>query len=96
MTNQEIIDKHLREFNQVQKMQVPIELNSYLHRMINQALHIQNVVQSLPIDEIQDYHIKRWANGLEIGATMQEIREDMIIAKKAIDLGNTLKERKIK
>jgi hypothetical protein len=44
MTNQDIIDKYLKEFYEVQKLKVPIELNSYLHRMINEALHIHNVV----------------------------------------------------
>ena len=51
MTNQEIIDKYLREFNQVQRMKVPIELNPYLHRMINQALHIQNVVHWVAVKD---------------------------------------------
>jgi hypothetical protein len=44
MTTQEIIDKHLKQFHEVQRLKVPIELNSYLHRMINEALHIHDVV----------------------------------------------------
>jgi hypothetical protein len=44
MTNQDIIDKYLKEFYEVQRLKVPIELNSYLHRMINEALRIHDVV----------------------------------------------------
>jgi len=37
MTNAEIITKYLKEFHEVQKMTVPIELESYLHRMLDEA-----------------------------------------------------------
>jgi hypothetical protein len=38
---QEIIDKHLKEFHKVQQLKVPIELNSYLHKIINEV--VQNI-----------------------------------------------------
>jgi hypothetical protein len=44
MADQKIIDKYLKEFHEVQRMKVPIELNSYLHRMIDEALRIHDVV----------------------------------------------------
>jgi hypothetical protein len=52
MTNKEIIDKHLKEFHEVQGLQVPIELNSYLHRMIEEALRIHDVV-SVRVNEVK-------------------------------------------
>lgn len=45
MTNQELIDKYLSEFHEIQKLKVPIELNSYLHRMLDEALRIHVVSQ---------------------------------------------------
>ncbi len=38
MSNQEIIDKHLAEFHETHGLKVPIELHSYLHRMIEDAI----------------------------------------------------------
>jgi hypothetical protein len=43
MADQKLIDKYLKEFYEVQRLKVPIELNSYLHRMIDEALHIHGV-----------------------------------------------------
>jgi len=45
MTNQQIIDKYLKEFYEVWQMKVPIELNPYLHRMIDEALLIRSVTR---------------------------------------------------
>jgi hypothetical protein len=48
MADQKIIDKYLKEFHEVQKMKVPIELNIYLHRMIDESLSQPRVSDSLP------------------------------------------------
>lgn len=37
VTNQEIIDRYMSEFHEVQRMRVPIEFHSYIHRMLNDA-----------------------------------------------------------
>jgi len=37
MTNKDIINKHLSAFCESQKMTVPVELESYLHAMLNEA-----------------------------------------------------------
>ena len=58
------------------------------------ALTINNVVVpkgTLLIKDLEDWHIKRWNNGLETGASMDEIREDMEIASKSNDLHNSIK-----
>lgn len=34
--NQEIIDKYLKEFYEIHKIKIPIELNSYIHKIINE------------------------------------------------------------
>jgi hypothetical protein len=34
----------------------------------------------IKIEDIEDYHIRRWYNGLETGHSMDEIREDIRIA----------------
>jgi hypothetical protein len=51
MADQKIIDKYLKEFHEVQKMKVPIELNIYLHRMIDEALSIHDVSGSFRNDK---------------------------------------------
>jgi hypothetical protein len=40
---QTIINKHLKEFHEVQQLKVPIELNNYIHRIINEALNTKDV-----------------------------------------------------
>jgi hypothetical protein len=45
MTNQEIIDKYLKEFHETQGLTIPIEFHSYLHRMIDQAKGIISKVK---------------------------------------------------
>jgi hypothetical protein len=45
----------------------------------------------LLIKDLEDWHIKRWNNGLETGASMEEIREDMEIASKSNALNNSIK-----
>lgn len=42
MSNQEIIDKHLKEFHETHGLKVPIELNSYLHKIINECINWQD------------------------------------------------------
>ena len=46
--------------------------------------------KSLPIEDIEDYHIKRWSNGLETGVSIEKIREDMIICKRAMALDRSI------
>jgi hypothetical protein len=62
MKTQEIIDKHLKEFHEVQRLKVPIELNSYLQRMIEEALRIYDIIgrsEQLPFSFIE------WYSGME-------------------------------
>jgi hypothetical protein len=67
MTKQEIIDKHIKQFHEVQRLKVPIELNIYLHRIIEEALRIHDDVgQSEQVvcdvcestDDVQSYCVK--------------------------------------
>jgi aspartate carbamoyltransferase regulatory subunit len=53
--NQEIIDKHLKEFYDVQKTKVPIELNSYLHKMIDEVNTINKNVAEDDLIKMSDY-----------------------------------------
>ena len=63
-------------------------------KRLKEQLKLHDVVVpkgTLLINDLEDWHIKRWNNGLESGASMQEIREDMEIASKANDLNNSIK-----
>lgn len=37
-------------------------------------------MKKININDIEDYHIRRWYNGLDTGHTMDEIRDDIRIA----------------
>jgi uncharacterized protein (DUF2344 family) len=71
-------------------------LSKQLAKMIESAINYTRCCETLPIDKIQEYHIKRWNNALEANISMQEIREDMLICKKAINLSSSLKSNELK
>lgn len=76
MTNQQIIDKHLDEFNKVQKIKIPIELNSYLHRMINEALEINGFAPEKN-ELVNDYKIYKVSiDGIDYETNLIETNQE--------------------
>lgn len=56
MSNQEIIDKHLKEFHETHRLKVPIELNPYIHRMIEEAkANPKEIERPLTIGALTDF-----------------------------------------
>jgi uncharacterized protein (DUF2344 family) len=50
-------------------------LSKQLAKMIESAINYTRCCETLPIDKIQEYHIKRWNNALEANISMQETKQ---------------------
>ena len=42
MANQRIIDKHLSEFYETHRKTIPIEVNAYIHRIVDEHMDLNN------------------------------------------------------
>lgn len=96
--SKEIREKYLiaegcGSFNKYNETKYSLWLESELIRLSQQSSFFAVSQQSelLPISEIEDYHIRRWNNGLEVGASMEQVRDDIRLCNKTIAFANKIK-----